>query len=197
MKTAFVLGNGVSRRGINPELLKSHGTIYGCNGLYREFSPDYLIAVDEKMLTEIDRAGYQHDHSVWSNKKSSTRLIQGVNWFNPNKGWSSGPTALWLASQHDYNVIYILGFDYKGLENGKTFNNIYADTENYKKSQEKATYYGNWVNQTKTVIKDNCNIQYVRVIPEGWFVPDEFKQLNNLSHLSVEKFRVKFGGRDE
>ena len=32
---AFVLGNGESRRGIQIEDLKKHGTVFACNGVYR------------------------------------------------------------------------------------------------------------------------------------------------------------------
>jgi hypothetical protein len=29
--TAFVLGNGVSRKGIDPDMLKQHGRVFGLN----------------------------------------------------------------------------------------------------------------------------------------------------------------------
>ena len=45
--------------------------------------------------------------------------MEGFNFFQPSKGWSSGPTALWLASQQQYTTIYILGFDYQGTDGGK------------------------------------------------------------------------------
>jgi hypothetical protein len=45
---AFVIGNGVSRQTIDLEKLKKYGTIYGCNAIYRNFNPDYLVAVDYK-----------------------------------------------------------------------------------------------------------------------------------------------------
>ena len=38
-KIAFVLGNGVSRKSIDPHALKLHGKTYGCNALYRTFAP--------------------------------------------------------------------------------------------------------------------------------------------------------------
>ena len=44
-KIAFVLGNGLSRKPIDPHLLKQHGRIYGCNALYRTFAPDYLSLI--------------------------------------------------------------------------------------------------------------------------------------------------------
>ena len=54
MNKVFLIGNGESRKDFNLDLLKPHGKIYGCNALYREFEPDYLIAVDPKMIVEIE-----------------------------------------------------------------------------------------------------------------------------------------------
>jgi hypothetical protein len=187
--TAYVLGNGTSRSSIVPQDLQVFGKIYGCNALYRSFSPDYLIAVDTKMIVEINKIGYQRKHQVWTNPNKLYDRMEGFNFFRPSKGWSSGPTALWLASQHGYKTIYILGFDYQGTDNGKHFNNIYADTENYKRSNDTATYYGNWLRQTKTVIIDNPNISYVRVIAPDNFIPDELNKIANLTHITVDTFK--------
>jgi hypothetical protein len=191
--TAFVLGNGTSRRFINPTELKIFGNIYGCNALYRTFAPHYLVAVDTKMILEINKSGYQNKHEVWTNPNKAYQKMQNFNYFNPSKGWSSGPTALWLASQHGYETIYILGFDYKGLDEGKRFNNIYADTVNYKKSQDGATFFGNWLRQTKSVIQENKKIHYVRVIAPDNYQPDELNNFDNFSTITVENFQRIFG----
>ena len=146
---AFVLGNGTSRKDIDLHQLKEFGKIYGCNALYREFDPDYLICVDVKMILELDRKNHLTNHSnVWTNPNRAYRNLKNLNFFTPSKGWSSGPTALHLASTHKPKIIFILGFDYKGLNQGKSVNNMYADTPNYKKSTDKATYYNNWLKQT-------------------------------------------------
>jgi len=186
---AFVLGNGTSRAEVVPDTLIPHGKIYGCNALYRSFVPDYLIAVDVKMVLEINKAKYQHKHPVWTNPNKAYHSMKELNFFQPSKGWSSGPTALWFASQHGYERIYILGFDYKGLAEGKKFNNIYADTPNYKKSLDGATFYGNWLRQTKQVIKENPNIQYVRVKLPDNFEPDELNTFGNYSTITVDQFK--------
>lgn len=189
---AFVLGNGTSRKDIPLDKLKAYGDVYGCNALYRHFEPDYLVAVDTKMILEINKYGYQKDHEVWTNPNKSFIKMKGFNYFNPSKGWSSGPTALWLASQRQYHKIFILGFDFKGLDKGKKFNNIYADSFNYKKSTDGATFFGNWMRQTKSVVKDNPNIRYFRVIQPDNYIPDELNSFNNLKHLSVEEFEKIF-----
>jgi hypothetical protein len=191
-KIGFVLGNGTSRKNIDPAELLPYGKLYGCNALYRTFQPDYLVAVDVKMILEINKAGYQHTNAVWTNPNKTYAKMQNLNYFHPSKGWSSGPTALWLASQHAYDRIYILGFDYKGLDEGKKLNNIYADTVNYKKSTDSATFFGNWLKQTASVLKENPNITYYRVITSDNYVPDELNKFNNLKTIYVEDFKKQF-----
>ena len=141
MSIAFVIGNGTSRKPIQLEPLKAHGTLYACNAVYRTgLNPDYLVAVDTKMVTEINNSKYQLEHEVWTNPNKLFEKFHKFNYFDDPKGWSSGPTALWLATYgkaHDHNEIYILGFDYEGLE-GK-INNLFADTQNYKRSTDSAT----------------------------------------------------------
>ena len=51
---AFVLGNGKSRLNVDPRNFQERGVVYGCNALYREFVPDYLVAVDVKMVNEYN-----------------------------------------------------------------------------------------------------------------------------------------------
>jgi hypothetical protein len=190
VKKAFVLGNGTSRKSIDITQLKKFGPIYGCNALYREFEPDYLVAVDTKMILEINQAGYQHKHQVWTNPNRAYNGMHGFNFFQPSKGWSSGPTALHLASTHDTTDIYILGFDYKGL--GERINNIYADTPNYKKKHDRATFHGNWLKQTIITTKNFSQKRYIRVLGESGFIPKEFSNISNLSHISIEEFKKIF-----
>lgn len=189
---AFVLGNGTSRSKLNLNEIKTRGTVYGCNALYREFEPDYLVAVDTKMVNEIIATGWHKDHQVWTNPNKGITAKSHVNFFSPHKGWSSGPTALWMASQQGFSEIYIFGFDYQGVE-GK-FNNVYADTFNYKKSQDAATFFGNWLSQTEKTIKEYKNIQFYRVINQGSFVPDKLQGIPNLQHITFEHFEQKFKG---
>lgn len=190
--TGFILGNGTSRKPIDPYSLRPYGKIYGCNALYRTFSPDYLVAVDVKMILEINKAGYQNTNQVWTNPNKTYAKMQNFNYFKPSKGWSSGPTALWLASQHNYNKIFILGFDYKGLDEGKRLNNLYADTVNYKKSTDGATFFGNWLRQTCSVVKENPQIQYYRVIQSDNYIPEELNKFNNVEHILIEDFQKMF-----
>lgn len=187
----FVLGNGTSRLATDHTKLKDQGTVYACNAIYREFEPDYLIAVDVKMINEIIQSGYHKNHEVWTNPNKGILNKSYLNLFNPHKGWSSGPTALWFAATKGHKQIYILGFDYQGL--GGKFNNVYADTYNYKKSKDAATYHGNWLSQTDRVIKEFRTIKFFRVVEQGAFIPDQLTNQPNLEHIFYKEFNAKFG----
>jgi hypothetical protein len=189
---AFVLGNGKSRLNCNLANLKTNGPIYGCNALYREFEPDYLISVDVKMVNEIIAAGYHKTHQVWTNPNKGITVKTNINFFSPHKGWSSGPTALWFACQQNYTHIYFFGFDYQGID-GK-FNNVYADTFNYKRSADASTFFGNWLSQTEKTIKEFKDINFYRVIEPGSFIPDKLVGIPNLNHITFENFGQKFPG---
>ena len=182
----------MSRENIDLSELKALGKVYACNAVYRTFAPDYLVAVDVKMVLEINKSGYQKKNQVWTNPNRAYDRMQGLNFFQPSKGWSSGPTALWLASQHGYEKIYILGFDYKGLGDGSKFNNIYANTQNYKKADDGATFFGNWLRQTKSVINENSNTNYIRVIAPDNYNPEELNKSKNYSLCKISDFKKIF-----
>jgi hypothetical protein len=167
MKRSFVFGNGRTRLNIDFDEVRPYGLIYACNAVYRDYRPDYLVAVDTKMILEINESGYQKNNSVWTNYNIQYKNFEKFNYFEPNLGWSSGPTALNLATSHGPDEVYIFGFDYSGLK-GK-LNNVYANSVNYKKSTDSATYNGNWLKQTETIIKTNPNVCYYRVNVENFY----------------------------
>ena len=185
---SFVLGNGKSRLHASLTELKQYGAIYGCNALYREFIPDFLVAVDPAMVLEINKSGFQFTRPVWTNANKEIKECQGFNYFTPRLGWSSGPSALHLASTHLPKEIYILGFDYVG-SNGYV-NNVYADTENYKKSSDTATYFGNWKDQTERVIQKNAHIQYYRVVDEHNYYSLDWDYLN-FAEITYAEFNTR------
>ena len=198
---AFVLGNGESRKGLQIEDLKKHGKVYACNAVYRTDRPDFLVAVDPKMMLEIAESEYMLHNQVWSNFNNQYNKVQKVldhvKWFQPSLGWSSGPTALRMACDRKHNEIYMLGFDYQGfrdpkMSNRNKFNNLYKDTRNYKKGQDEGTFYGNWMNQTKRCLKDFKDINFTRVISKDWFSPKDLTWNKNLTTTLIPEFLAKF-----
>ena len=194
---AFVIGNGISREGIELEALSKIGKVYACNAVYRTFKPDYLVAVDVKMILEINKHKYQYHNEVWTNPNKAYNAMKHLNFFQPSKGWSSGPTALRMACDRKFKEIYILGFDYQGYRDKKAtnrhkFNNMFKDTRNYKKSTDEATFYGNWMNQTKRCLQDFKDVKFYRIAPKDWFRPKDLEWKNNITHMTLEDLASKF-----
>ena len=65
MSNVFLIGNGESRKGFDLNILKPFGRIYGCNAIYREFTPDVLVSVDHGIMHEIYHSGYCYKNETW------------------------------------------------------------------------------------------------------------------------------------
>ena len=65
MNRVICLGNGESRLGIDLDGLRQYATIWGCNALYRDWTPDRLVCVDIEMSHEIYRSGYAFKNVVY------------------------------------------------------------------------------------------------------------------------------------
>ena len=78
---AYCIGNGPSRKDFDLNKLKASGQTYGCNALYRDFMPDCLVAVDTKMVLELNKAGIQHKVETWTNPNRAYSDMTGFNFF--------------------------------------------------------------------------------------------------------------------
>ena len=184
MSRAFVLGNGVSRLVVDLNTLKECGPVYGCNAIYREFVPDVLISTDKRISERIQNEGYAQKNRMYTRKP-----IPGLGAHRAPQqyyGFSSGPLAIGVAALDGAKAVYMIGFD-MGPVAGK-FNNVYADTEFYKKSSAVPTFTGNWVRQVVQLCKDFGDCKFYRV--QGNVTADipELRKLSNLVHMPMEDF---------
>lgn len=184
MTTAFVLGNGVSRQLVDLKLLRPHGKIYGCNALYRDFVPDALIATDRPIAAEIQNSGYAVKNKFYTRKPIEN--LGALRVPQEYYGYSSGPLATGIAALDQHHAIYMIGFD-MGPVNNK-FNNVYADTEFYRKSDATPVFTGNWTKQIRKICEDFPRTQFVRVQAKTTADIAEFATIKNLTHLPMHTF---------
>ena len=186
MAAAFVLGNGVSRQALDLNQLKTLGTTYGCNAIYREFVPDVLISTDTPISERIQQEGYSQTQVHYTRKplsdSGSKRIAQ--KYF----GYSSGPVAVSQAAIDGATAIYLIGFDLGPTRTGR-FNNCYADTEFYKKSSANPTFTGNWVRQLQTIMKDYPKTSFFRVVGDTTAEVRELLGVANLAHIQMADFQ--------
>ena len=183
---AFVLGNGVSRAAVDVDDLMRSGPVYGCNALYRTHAPTVLVATDRPIAEEIQASGYSLQHRFYTRRPLPNTGAQAVP--RPYFGFSSGPIALALAAAESPGArIYLLGFDLGPTESGR-FNNLFADTEHYKKSEAGPTFTGNWTRQMITVMRDHPDCQFLRVYGRTTAQITEFESVRNLERVEISEF---------
>ena len=129
---AFIIGNGESRRNFDLNDIKGVAPIYGCNALYRDFSPDWLVAVDEGVIDEINSSNFPKSRTLFPRSKAEeyepADMHPGRNRYPRN---NSGMYAMQRAIEKDHNVLLCLGFDFLINDSYLSCTNLFAGTKNY------------------------------------------------------------------
>jgi hypothetical protein len=161
MKKAFIIGNGKSRKDYDLERLRNHGTIYGCNALYRDFEPDYLVAIDEAITKEIQESDFPQEKFILPTFEEQFEHPE----FNPFTRLRSnaGMNAMIEALKHGNRELICMGFDFI-IQNDLATDNVYSDTNAYGR-------------ETKTSLQDGAR----RALYLDWFA----KMNNNASFIML------------
>jgi len=185
MSVAFVFGNGISRQGLPLHDIKTHGTVYGCNAIYRDFTPNVLVATDKPIALQIESTGYPLTNKFYTRRPTAGQGAYEIP--KPYFGFSSGPVATALAANDRHKKIYMIGFDLGPTAN-KTFNNLYAGTEFYKAPDSGPTYTGNWVKQIQKICQEFPETKFIRVCGATTARLPELDSIRNMEHLPLERF---------
>jgi hypothetical protein len=191
--TAIVIGNGTNRLvfDIN-QFKKSSGLLgsktvqtYGCNALYRDFHPDFLVAVGNNgIVDEIADKGYTNDHIVYS---SAIHLLEfpGKFYLIPQDIYAdAGTTAAYIAAFDEHKKIYLVGFD--GHEPGWN-NNVYAGTNGYD-SKNSSIDHVEWILNKQQLFDTYDDVDWVWVTPCGTnLIPEEWKHCQNIRQINFRQ----------
>jgi hypothetical protein len=194
MSVAFVLGNGISRKDISLSWLEPLGKIYGCNALYREYTPYALVATDRPIATEIQNSGYAQKNTFYTRRPLEGLGARRVP--DPYFGYSSGPIATAIAAQDGHRRIFMLGFDMGPTEH-KQFNNIYAGTEFYKSPDALPTFTGNWAKQLAKIMGNYATTHFVRLYGPTTAKIPELEAIPNLQHQDLGTFLDRINNKKD
>lgn len=166
---ACVIGNGPSRLQFDLNKIAETMTTYGCNALYRDYLPNYLISMDYNMVKEILDNKVHHTTSFYTQHDNRIDKLQSegepINFFwGFNETNDSGNSALKLALQHEHDVVYMIGFDYS--DNPSSLPNVYAGTKHYvnRHSYPAASMLDSkWEQRLRKILKKHPDQQVIRV----------------------------------
>lgn len=191
MNTACVIGNGPSRLNFNLETIGNKMTTYGCNALYRDYMPDYLISMDMLMVCEIVDNNIHHKTKFYTQhvNKFDKMAEEGepINFFwGFRETNDSGNSALRLSLSNEHEIVYIIGFDYSA--NPSSLPNVYSGSNNYPRSHvwpAASMTDTKWIGRLRKIVKDYPNQKVIRVVGT--------RQLDiisdNYSEITIEQFK--------
>jgi uncharacterized protein with LGFP repeats len=179
----------------------SKGTVWGCNALYRDVAPHFLIAVDKAMQDEILKAGYHLNNICYFKQAPNQHRLpihQNIRLWSQQESSpnNSGLGAIYLSMKAGHRTIYLVGIDLKNPKDEKDCN-IYAGTDNYKKHNTKPPKITRgimdkidyWTTHNLNVVK------FVRVVNELCWIPPEHRGFNApyMENISYEELANRFG----
>lgn len=172
-RTAFIIGNGPSRKEIDLNKIKKHGATFGCNSLYLEFTPDVLVSYDEEITRKIEESGYPRSnvfYSIAANVKSGSVYMQNIGSNN------SGVYASHLAIEFGFRKLYLIGFDLLDI------NNVAPNLYNMGSKQKLSFWEG-----FSVLFAKFKKVQFIRVTNYDNDI-DEWLKYKNYSKMSISDF---------
>ena len=168
MNIACVIGNGPSRKQFDLDTIHHTMYTYGCNGLYRDFLPDYLVSMDSTMVDEILKNNVHKKCTFYTQHTNRIDAIkdQGepIKFFEGQPmTHDSGTSALELAAESN-DVIYLIGFDY--TDNNDNLPNIYHGTINYARNSTIPAAHdltSRWKSRLRKILRKFDTKKFIRV----------------------------------
>jgi len=191
---AVVIGNSPTRLEFDLQNLKKFSGLlgadtlqtYGCNALYRDFTPDFLVAGGDGIVEELAGSEYIKNNIVYTN---AMHLLEypGKFYLIPYNPYAdAGTTAAYIAAFDGHKKIYLLGFDEQDTENYNF--NVYAGTNGYD-ALDVDILSDKWVTNRIELFNLYDDVDFVWVTPCGRStVPESHKYCLNFRQISHRDF---------
>ena len=195
---AIAIGNGESRLGFDLTHIANHKAglggsnrlqSYGCNALYRDFTPDFLVAVGDEMVKELTTSNYCKDNIVYANGEHLIEYPGNFYLVPQNVPYDAGALAVYLACFDGHKKIFLLGYD--GYNGDEPVNNVYKDTNAYPMAIETQNH-AYWAKTLSTVMSTYPEVEFIRVMPvASWAIPPAYSNLINFRQISFRDFTIE------
>jgi len=192
---AIAIGNGESRRAFDLRHIANHKAgfggadrlqSYGCNALYRDFNPDFLIVVGEEIAKEIGTGTYPSNNIVYAHGEHVIAYPGKFYLIPQNVSYDSGSIAAYMACFDGHKKVFLMGYDSYDVRG--PVNNVYKNTNAYPAHDHEQDHYF-WTKALQAVMNTYNDVEFVRVMPEAtWWTPDEWAALPNFRQINFRDF---------
>lgn len=188
--SAICLGNGTSRSGYTTEkfektnarkILRYYNVMYGCNAIYRDWQPDFLVITNQLLASKMPSDFYEISFAP----QEIMRRYKGMNLIPGASRLDAGSAAVYLAAFHGAKQIFLYGYD--GQQVPDHNNNIYAGTEFYPPESEMIKD-SSWIFNLKNIIQTYKDVKFYRVTgnPDDSYRP--LLRFNNYKPITFREF---------
>jgi hypothetical protein len=164
---------------------------YGCNAIYRNYKPDFVIATGKDFVDELAQQSYCNENIVYTNNKYLELHPNKFNFIPQNPEYNAGAIAAYLAAFDGHQRVYMLGFD--GIDNTSDNYNFFAGTPNYPPSNYPINEEF-WVRSLNEVMSTYSDTEFIRVCPSKRFrQPESWKYNLNYKQIDFRQFVLEVG----
>ena len=148
----MIIGNGTSRKRYDLHSLRDNYETYGCNAIWRDFVPDFIVAIDPLPIYELMSSGDEEAIKAFLPTVYDDQFEPFEA--NPNRPRNNaGMVAMKKAIDSGHNKIVCIGFDFLIQDAKVSLDNVYCNTYGYG-------------GKTQSTIEDN----YGRLSYLAWFI---------------------------
>jgi hypothetical protein len=179
---AVAIANGPTREELNLIHIADHkgGLLgvdklqsYGCNTLYKDFTPDFLVAVGDENVKELAESNYSDDNIVYVNGEHLINYPGKFYLIPQNLSYDAGSLAAYLACFDGHKKVFLLGYD------------SYTEFNDHRTQAF-------FIKALLEVMKTYNDVEFVRVMPtENYSVAPELISLPNFRQINYRDFVIE------
>ena len=195
---AVVLGNGPSRKDLNPhtEMYYQHMgginaskklTVYGCNSVFKEAKVHFLVVNNPEVARQVVTSGYADNNVVLTGRGNIELFPNKFHLIPYGIRMNAGAIAAYLAAFDGHHTVYLVGVDLDNYPRGR--NSVYAGTAGYP-SGTKPINYQRWIQEYKEIFETYTDVKFVRVSRGSSSpIPEEWVTLPNVEQMPYDRWK--------
>lgn len=185
MNKAFIIGNGSSRLEFDLNKMTGKGVMFGCNALYRDHKPDYLVAIDLEIIEEINKSNFPKHRFIVPPERDQ---FEPVEYSDGKVRSNAGMNCMIEAIKRNFDTLYCLGFDFLQVNEESIMSNVYKDSNAYGPATR--TTYDDSIKRVAYLdwfAEKNPKIKFTMLFPRGDLDIHDIKS-NNIMFMFYDDF---------
>jgi hypothetical protein len=191
---AHVIGNSKSRRKFDLRTLngqvggakgvRSVGQSYGCNLLYKDFAPTFLIALNKNICAELAASDYTQENIVYSNVKNILANTGSFHLYPNIYTGSAGNLALRLACADGHKQVFMVGMTCYN----DPLDNVYIGKHNSYKETNMESANTKFTQENAKTFLTYSDVEFYYVASDIGLMPEAYNWCPNVKEITYLQY---------